>query len=300
MTMRRAGRWPVAWQAVLWGLVLLLGLSQAMAVTGDEAARERKVLESKLRMLDSILFRSQRAKRVAESSDARAIALLEDARNAYQQARSYLESGDLDQARQASRTSLDAVTRAFALIVDTEGLNARAREQYRELLESIRVYEKALIDTARRKGLNLGELLDQTAVEKRIRAASELAEQGDYPAALKALRAVSNEVEAALSRARAKETVTYALEFETPLDEYRYEYDRNRSYVSLAQVLLTTAPPEMHRRIPLIKRLIAKSEKQVAQAEQLREAGEIEKALKTIELANKTIVQALRMGGLAL
>ncbi len=300
MTMRRAGRWPVAWQAVLWGLVLLLGLSQAMAVTGDEAARERKVLESKLRMLDSILFRSQRAKRVAESGDARAIALLEDARNAYQQARSYLESGDLDQARQASRTSLDAVTRAFALIVDTEGLNARAREQYRELLESIRVYEKALIDTARRKGLNLGELLDQTAVEKRIRAASELAEQGDYPAALKALRAVSNEVEAALSRARAKETVTYALEFETPLDEYRYEYDRNRSYVSLAQVLLTTAPPEMHRRIPLIKRLIAKSEKQVAQAEQLREAGEIEKALKTIELANKTIVQALRMGGLAL
>ena len=285
---------------MLWTLLIVFGTQGVFAAHGNDVERERKVLASKLRMLDNILFASQRAKRVAASDNPRAKALLADARNAYRQAQSYFDSGDLEQARQASRRSLDAVTRTFALIVDNEGLNARARDQYRELLENIRVYEKALIDTARRKGLNPDELLDQDAVEKGIRAARDRADAGDYPAALAALRQVSNTVESALSRARARETVTYALEFATPLDEYRYEYDRNRSYVSLAQVLLSTAPPEMHRRIPLIKRLIEKSERQVKEAEMLREAGNVEQALKTIELANKTIVQALRMGGLAL
>jgi len=286
--------------AVLWAMLLVLGVQGALAANGNDGVRERKVLESKLRMLDNILFQSQRARRIAESGDARAIALLEDARNAYRQAQTALDNGELDQARQASRQSLQAVTRAFALIVDSEGMNARAREQYREVLENIRVYEKALIDTARRKGLNPGELLDQEAVEKGIRTAQAQAEAGDYAAALATLRPISGIVESALSRARARETVTYALEFATPLDEYRYEYERNRSYVSLAQILLRTAPPEMHRRIPLIKRLIAKSERQVKEAEALREAGNVEQAIRTIELANKTIVQALRMGGLAL
>ncbi len=285
--------------AVLWLLLMVIGTQGVLAAAND-VERERKVLASKLRMLDSILFRSQRAKRVAASNNPRAKALLADARNAYRQAQSYFDSGDLDQARQASRQSLEAVTRAFALIVDTEGLNTRAREQYRELLENIRVYEKALIDTAHRKGLNPGELLDQDAVEKGIRAAQARADAGDYPAALATLRKVSDTVESALSRARARETVTYALEFATPLDEYRYEYERNRSYVALAQVLLRTAPPEMHRRIPLIKRLIEKSQHQVKAAEEQRQAGNTEQAIKTIELANKTIVQALRMGGLAL
>lgn len=286
--------------AVLWAMLLVLGMQGALAANGNDGVRERKVLESKLRMLDNILFQSQRARRIAESGDARAIALLEDARNAYRQAQTALDNGELDQARQASRQSLQAVTRAFALIVDSEGMNARAREQYREVLENIRVYEKALIDTARRKGLNPGELLDQEAVEKGIRTAQAQAEAGDYAAALATLRPISGIVESALSRARARETVTYALEFATPLDEYRYEYERNRSYVALAQILLRTAPPEMHRRIPLIKRLIAKSERQVKEAEALREAGNVEQAIRTIELANKTIVQALRMGGLAL
>ncbi|HEB99290.1 MAG TPA: hypothetical protein ENJ05_07275 [Thiotrichales bacterium] len=292
---RRCGMWLVL------GLLLAIPGGQGVLAAPDEdVARERKVLTSKLRMLDNILFRSQRAKRVEASGDARALALLEDARSAYRQARADFDNGDLEAARQASRQSLEAVTRAFALIVDSEGLNTRAREQYRELLENIRVYEKALMDTARRKGINPGELLDQDAVEKGIREAQARADTGDYANALTTLRKVSNRVEAALSRARARETVTYALEFATPLDEYRYEYERNRSYVSLAQVLLSTAPPSMHRRIPLIKRLIEKSERQVKEAEMLREAGNVEQAIKTIELANKTIVQALRMGGLAL
>ncbi len=292
---RRRGMW-----LVLGVLLATLGSQGVLADQGEDVTRERKVLSSKLRMLDSILFRSQRAKRVEASGDARALALLEDARSAYRQARSDFDNGDLEAARQASRQSLEAVTRAFALIVDSEGLNTRAREQYRELLENIRVYEKALMDTARRKGINPGELLDQDAVEKGIRAAQARADAGDYASALATLRKVSSAVEAALSRARAQETVTYALEFATPLDEYRYEYERNRSYVSLAQVLLSTAPPSMHRRIPLIKRLIDKSERQVQEAEKLREAGNLEEAIKKIELANKTIVQALRMGGLAL
>ena len=287
-------------RVLLWALLVVAGTQGVYAAAANDVARERRVLESKLRMLDSILFKSQRAARVAESGDARARELLSDARSAYAEAQSYFDSGDLEQARLASRRSLDAVTRAFALIVDSEGLNARAREHYRELLENIRVYEKALIDTARRKGLNLSDLFDQGAVKKGIRDAQARADEGDYPAALAALRKVSNIVESALSRARARETVTYALEFATPLDEYRYEYDRNRSYVALAQVLLSTAQPEMHRRIPLIRRLVEKSERQVKEAEMLREAGNVEQALRTIELANKTIVQALRMGGLAL
>ncbi len=287
-------------QLVLWVLLAALGCQGVFAAQNGDIARERKVLASKLRMLDNILFRSQRAKRVEASGDAQALALLEDARSAYRQARTDFDNGDLDAARQASRQSLDAVTRAFALVVDSEGLNTRAREQYRELLENIRVYEKALMDTARRKGINPGELLDQDAVEKGIREARARADAGDYTRALSILRKVSGTVEAALSRARAQETVTYALEFATPLDEYRYEFERNRSYVSLAQVLLSTAPPSMHRRIPLIRRLIEKSERQVKEAEMLREAGNVEQAIKTIELANKTIVQALRMGGLAL
>ena len=287
-------------RVLLWALLVVAGTQGVYAAAANDVARERRVLESKLRMLDSILFKSQRAARVAESGDARARELLSDARSAYAEAQSYFDSGDLEQARLASRRSLDAVTRAFALIVDSEGLNARAREHYRELLENIRVYEKALIDTARRKGLNLSDLFDQGAVKTGIRDAQARADEGDYPAALAALRKVSNIVESALSRARARETVTYALEFATPLDEYRYEYDRNRSYVALAQVLLSTAQPEMHRRIPLIRRLVEKSERQVKEAEMLREAGNVEQALRTIELANKTIVQALRMGGLAL
>ncbi len=272
----------------------------SVAAAGGNEGRERKVLESKLRMLDQILFRSERARRIEASGNRRAIELLTDAKHAYRQARSLLDSGDLAQARKVSRISLDNVTRAFALIVDTDGLNAQARERYRELLENIRVYEKALSDTARRKGLPLNKLLDQGRVKTWLQEARRQAERGEYTLALPILTRAAAAVESALSRARARETVTYALEFATPADEYRYEYDRNRSYVALAQILLNTAPAEMRRRIPLIKRLIARSEEQVARAEALKRAGEVKRALTTIEQANKTIVQALRMGGLAL
>ncbi len=286
---------------ILCGLMLIaLAGQDASAAADGDGSRERRVLESKLRMLEQILYHSKRARRIEAGGNRRAIALLEDAKNAYQQARTLFDSGDLEPARQASRVSLDNVTRAFALIVDTQGLNAQARERYRESLENIRVYEKALSDTARRKGLPLDKLLDQARVEALLHEAQGHAEKGDYTAALRILSRASARVESALSRARARETVTYALEFKTPADEYRYEYDRNRSYVSLAQVLLNTAPAEMRRRIPLIKRLIAKSEQQVARAEKLKQAGDMAQALVAIEQANKTIVQALRMGGLAL
>lgn len=161
-------------------------------------------------------------------------------------------------------------------------------------------YSKRPSPTQRRKGLPLSKLLDQAQVESWLREARSHAEQGDYTTALRVLGRASSAVESALSRARARETVTYALEFKTPEDEYRYEYERNRSYVSLAQILLNTAPAELRRRIPLIKRLIARSEKQVAEAEALKQSGDMAQALTTIERANKTIVQALRMGGLAL
>ena len=295
----KPGRTTLRWIFGSVIIVAILGQVAGAAAAGN-GARERQVLQSKLRMLDNILFRSERARRIEASGNRRATALLGDAKNAYRQARALFEAGDLEQARQASRISLEHVTRAFALIVDTEGLNAQARERYRELLENIRVYEKALSDTARRKGLPLSRLLDQAQVERWIRAAQGHAEQGDYAAALKTLGRASAAVESALSQARARETVTYALEFATPEDEYRYEFERNRSYVALAQILLNTAPAEMRRRIPLLKRLIAKSEQQVEKAEALKQAGDMNRALATIEQANKTIVQALRMGGLAL
>ena len=100
--------------------------------------------------------------------------------------------------------------------------------------------------------------------EKRLeripqKKAEALAQKGDYLAANKHLFQAANLVEAALTRARDKETLVHQLKFETPEDEYAYELQRNNSNQLLIVVVKRKKPPQ-GTNIKYIEKLVAEND----------------------------------------
>ncbi len=290
-----------------FGLCLLAGFmslqicfSEANASensVSSEIKKEKRETLNKLNLLGYILTKSKRTRDVENSGNEKAISILKMARKHYDAAKTFLDSNEFEKSNAEIQKSLQSISVSFRMVVNKEREKEVAKEQYDLLYSRVKSFSDLFnqLPADKVKGI-----LDSDKVNMLIKKSESLYAEGNPKQALEPLSAVADMLEQALSDARKNETIVYALEFETPEDEYKYEMERNENYTLLTNMIISTSPPENKKKLPLIRMLMNKNEELVVEAEKMFESGEVDSAIELLEKGNKTLVRALRLGGLTL
>ncbi len=269
----------------------------ASAADSVEVQKKKKGTLNKLNLLGYILNKSNRAKEVRASGNDKAIALLRAASEHYNAAKLLLDKEEFDKSNLEIQKSLQNISVAFRMVVNKEKENEVAREQYDVLYSRVKNFSDLFNQLPADK---IKGILDSGKMNMLIKKAESIYQKNMPKQALVPLSEAADMLEQALSDARKDETVIYALEFLTPEDEYNYELQRNDNYTLLINLILDSSPPENRRKLPLIRMLVNKNEELVIEADKKFKSGAVEDAIILLEKGNKTLVRALRLGGLTL
>jgi hypothetical protein len=282
----------LAWAAAAF----VPGTEPSALAQATDVAPNRAVVEQKLKLLENLL-NSPRSAQLAAGKDAEAASLMAQARRGVEEARTALAAGDvaaagalLDQALKASSTASARATRGGAA-------DAAQRNRNRELLEELNSYRVSLNEAVKEKGSVVGAATVQR-IDQLTAQAAEMTAAHRHAAAGKLLAEAYGMAVATLSELRAGQTVTMALKFDTPADEYAYEQKRHRSNEMLIEMLITEGKVDASRR-QILDRYLEESFRLRSQAEQAARADDYPAAIKIMEKANDQLMNALRASGLA-
>lgn len=279
------------------GLVVSCLFGQVFLHEGYAAEISEKTTQNKLILLESVLKKSKRPKEVYASGNDQAIVIMNEAQKHYDAAKSLLEKGEYQKSDSEIQKSLQKISKSFRMVVDKETETEVALEQYDMLYKRVKSFRDLFSQLPAEKAKGL---MDVNEVDQLIVKSKSLYQQKQPQKAIVPLTKAADQLEKALSDARKNETVVYALEFATPEDEYKYELERNKNYLELTNIILSSNSPDIQKKLPLLKMLIKKNNNLINNAEDLLKKGDIKQAIELLEKGNKTLVQALRIGGLTL
>lgn len=271
--------------------------NSASSADTSEMEKNYKETLNKLNLLGYILTKSKRTKEVQASANQKAIDIIKAAHKHYDAAKELLDNKEFDRSNIEIQKSLQNISVAFRMVVNKDREAELARKQYELLYSRVKDFSDLFNQLPEDK---VKGILDSNRLNALIKDAEKLYQEKQPKKALVPLSESADMLERALSDARKDETVVYALEFATPEDEYKYEMERNENYTLLTSIILSNSPPKNRKKIPLMRMLINKNEDLVVEAEKLFENGSTEEAIKLLEKGNKTLVRALRLGGLTL
>ena len=281
----------------LTGCISGLSLAAAQGSVDDVAvAARRALLNNKLMLLDRLANRSPSMQRIEQSDDAEAKQLLENARQAYQQANIFLTKNKFEQSGQFIDEGLRALSQAAQSVVDIRRQDDRFRRLYSDLKERVASFIKAFQAVVLEKGTKAVDLLDQGMVQELVAEAEDLAQAEHFKEANQRLVTAAGMLESALSRARDKETLVHALVFNSPEEEFAYELQRNDSYELLIK-LMVSEETIVGSAQGYIQKKAVENQRIKEAAKALAEQGDLKAALSKIENATEQLVKALRMGG---
>lgn len=288
---------------IIIALCLLLSFYFTQVIAGDTPAdpatvaqKAKKTTQNKLMLLESVL-KSKRPKEVYASGNDVAIKIMDEAQAHYKSAKDLLAKGEYKKSDTEIQQSLKKVSGSFRMVVDKAGEQESARKQYDDLHERVNTFEDLFHKLPEKQSKGI---LDADHVAQLIKDAEDLYKNKQYKKAVIPLTQASDILENGLSDATKNQTVVYKLEFATPEDEYKYEYERNLNYLELVSIVLSSDDPALKQKKMLVKMLAKKNDKIIAEAKAAFTAKEIEKAISLVEKGNQTLVKALRLGGLTL
>ncbi|MFO1352092.1 MAG: hypothetical protein U1F68_16000 [Gammaproteobacteria bacterium] len=266
----------------------------------QKTTEQQRQLTNKLKLLEAMVQRSPAAQRIDQSThSSEAKALLAAARDAFTQARQSLERAELE----AATRYLDEGLRAFGIaarsVADPAQEQESEHQRYDGLHDRIVSFRESFARVLAEKGAATASALNEKEVVARLQQAEILANQGRYREANTALAPALDTLEAALAKARDKETLIRTLDFKSPQEEYAYELERNRSHEMLIQLMNAEQSLPKSSRAP-IEQLVARNRELRARAETLLSAGDTSAAIKALEEGTQQLVRALRLGGMPL
>ena len=268
------------------------------AARDRELASQQKVLENKLTLIQRML-EGQSAQRVYAADNSAAVEKLNAAEAAYAQAVSAHERQQIAKASYHADEALRLGGQAIREVAHQSPDSGQWVERYKDVHERVSAYHQAysrvLSDNSRTNGAAIPEdELDQLTVE-----AEKLARGGDYEQAVMKLSALAARLEVELVRLRHQQTLIHELKFDTIEEEYVYERERNRSYAMLLQMAISQL--DVHPAVAIQPpKILQANESERERAESAARAGDAAQALKIIEAATNSMVQALRKTGMYL
>lgn len=271
-----------------------------LTLAGQPAAADATATDKKLKLVEHYLV-SKTAERIRESGNADATQLLKRAAELLARARERLAAGDVADADVSVAQALRSFSSASTAMTRARGSTEELKKRNAQLRNEVAVYRDSFRASLLEKGPSFAGLLDDSRLDALLARAQKLTAANKHVDASKPLQDAYDMTVAAVTRLRNNETVVYALDFQTPADEFRYESNRNQSYELLVQQM-TIAGAESGSRsaAPLVERFVEDARNLKEQADDQAARGDYEQAIKTMEGANKSLVRALRMMGMSI
>lgn len=263
----------------------------------DEYESKKSLIESKLGLLNRMLYKSSSAQRILEGENTEALTALNEAKNIHNKAKEMYASGCVLQAEEQLNEGLKQFQNASRHAVNKKRFDAVAKQRYEHLLQHIKTFSEANdrlelnIDSANPSEVNKEQITDL------VSQAVTMAEQNDYKDANEILARAVYILEQGLASALHNKTLVHELEFESIEEEYEYALETNRNYQKLLELVLTKLEPESPRQISMT-RLHEFNEQILAVATHNVEAGNIEQALVVLDKGNIRLIQSLSGVGL--
>lgn len=242
---------------------------------------------------ETVLMKSDGAKRIEASSNEEAKKRLEQARDLYRMARKDHGEGRTDEAEKGLNEALRLATTATQMVPSQSSRDQQLRERYNDLLRQVKSYQDWHVDY---KGVDPHEKEDQRNMEVELGRAQLLAEQGDYQQANELLNNMLGILITKTSAAIGSKTVTYDLNFASKEEEYRYETDRNLEYERLIPIALSQKQPSATMR-SLMDKMIDKALLLRKEAEAAFAAKKFDEAIARMHESTEQFQNALKITG---
>lgn len=296
-----------------WALLLLAGAVSAVEPMAPGAAKSNLpsaaetsanplhlTLESKLRLVTQLLAQSPAVQRILQSNSTQAKQQLADARAFYAKAQAESIAGGAGAAIQLLDESLRQIALASNLVPDVAQQEAHERSQNAALREAIRTFETLYNSLSSRMAKTnvqtAAVTFDIGRVDGMVEKADDLIVSGKQHEANMVLTNAYRMVVTALNKMLAAATIVYDLTFASPMDEYRYEVARNRSYEELIPIALAPLNAASETAV-LAGRYVQRSRDLRDAAQKQATSGEYTSALKTIQDATASLQHSLRIAG---
>lgn len=268
-------------------LVLLLFYAAALS------AAPSLQLPMKLDYAEGVIMRSKSTARIEQSDNEEAKAKLQEAREKYKAARQAQADGDFSQSEQLANDAIRLVTTAAMKVPNRVNDTEVQRRRYNELLAQVETYrnwehQSSEIDAA------IQAEMDSAIME--IEKAAAFAAKDDYAKANEFLSMALTVVIKVKNSSLKERTFSYDLNFETPIDEYKYELSRNDDYLRLIPIAITQKQPSAGIQ-SLMERYVEKAKVKRHDAETQFEEKAFEQAVKTMQDSSKDLIGALKIAG---
>lgn len=281
------------WLAVL-ALSALLSAG-AIAQMGDGEEARRRLVEQKLRLVETLL--NAPAVKNAATRGGEHRTLIDGSVRALGHARSALADGRTEEAMKLADEafkSLSVVSRRMS--ADNALSESAQRKNFDDLREQVATYRASVVDLVRdaEAGQAAQKLLRQ--IDQASADAARLADGGQLGEANKKLAETYKLAVVELSRIRAGQEVVLSLKFETPADEYAYERKRFRSNEIMVDMLIAEGKAEGERK-KLVEGFVGEGRRLMQEAARNAQGGRYKEAVGLMEQANAQTVRALQAMG---
>jgi len=270
-------------------LLLALLAPPAFAQTDREAAR-RALVTQKLKLIEQMLA-SPRAQSL--SAEPQAKAWLTQARELIAESQRAMDANDTERAATQVDEAFRLATAATRRHGASELADSAQKQRYTELREQVNAYRGALGTSS--KSARSADV--QRGIDQLVRQAEQSAASGRFDEANRALTQAYQTAVVALSEARAGETVTIELKFNSPAEEFEYEQKRHRSHELLVDVAVTERKPTPATQAHIDRELVQAREVRV-RADERAKAGDTKAAIQLMEQATSHLVRALQAAGM--
>ncbi|MEE8321045.1 MAG: hypothetical protein V3R68_04290 [Gammaproteobacteria bacterium] len=260
---------------------------------------ERRVVEDKLKLLNTIVHGSSTALRIEKSENRKAIELLEDARESLEYSNKLFALGCIKASEGKLNNGIQAIETASRLVIDNRRLDKIVRQRYVYLNDQIAGFRDAYDRIAREKDSTAVDILDTSHLDELLRSADKLAQNDNYKAANKVMLSAANMIASALIVIRDKETLKHELKFESIEEEYAYAMETNRNYTKLLDMVLENRSFSRPVRIS-IERLVTRNKELRNKADTNLSKGNKEAALANLEEGTGNLIRALRFTDIGL
>ncbi len=241
------------------------------------------------------------AKRIENSGNQQAIAILASARGKIDAAKASLRGDQLQQAMTQVNEGLRLMTAASRQITtESEMAGVNHKVKFEELSNSLKTYEgsykKNLERVAKLKQPHNEAKLDRAEYDRLVAEGKSLASKGDHVAANNSLAKAQTMITSVLTSMLHEQTVTYDKNFETPQEEYEYELARYENYEELIPLAIEQKQPSQ-RALELVDSFVQKAGKIRDEGKGVAAKGDYKMAIMAVQAATSNLRRALRMVG---
>lgn len=250
-------------------------------------------LPMKLDYAEGVIMRSKSAVRIEQGDNEEAKAKLAEARDKYKQARQAQSDGDFTRSEELANEAIRLVTAAAMKVPNKVDDVEVQKRRYDDLLTQIETYRNWDHQSSEIDAETQAQM-DSAILE--IEKAASYAAADDYSKANEFLGMALNIVIKAKNSSLKERTFSYDLNFETPLDEYKYELSRNDDYLRLVPIALTQKQPSAGI-LNLLERFLQKAKVLRHDAESKFDDKQFEAAVTAMQDSTKELVSALKIIG---